>query len=139
VAGEEIENPIEAEYVGRDGEPYWAERIHLPIVWDGEPALLATWTNITEHKRVREELEPLKNRLASENTYLQEEIRLEHDFEEIVTQSVVFKRVLRQIKQIAGTGSSVLITGETGTGKELIARSLHNLSPRRDRPLVKVN
>ena len=85
------------------------------------------------------ELETLKNRIEKENIYLQEEIKHEHNFEEIVGQSNPIKKVLRQIELVAGTDSNVLIRGETGTGKELIARAIHNLSERKGRPLIKVN
>ena len=63
----------------------------------------------------------------------------QHNFEDIIHQSDVFKKVLRKIEQVAKTDSTVLILGETGTGKELIVRAVHNLSARQDRPLVKVN
>lgn len=85
------------------------------------------------------ELESLKNRLEKENLYLQEEILVEHNFEEIIGRSEVFKKVLRKVEQVAHTKATVLISGETGTGKELIARAVHNLSNRESRPLVKVN
>ena len=85
------------------------------------------------------EVERLKVQLEAENVYLQEEIKLEHNFDEIVGKSSEIINVLKQVEQVAPTDSTVLILGETGTGKELIARALHNLSPRRDRPLVKVN
>ena len=85
------------------------------------------------------EVDQLKNRLRAENVYLQEEIKLEHNFDEIVGRSKKLKRVLRQVEQVAPTDATVLIQGETGTGKELIARAIHNLSRRKDRPLVKVN
>jgi formate hydrogenlyase transcriptional activator len=85
------------------------------------------------------EVEALKNRLQAENVYLQEEIRREHPFEEIVGVSPVLLDVLRMVERVAPTDSTVLIHGETGTGKELIARAIHNQSARRDRPLVKVN
>jgi PAS domain S-box-containing protein len=85
------------------------------------------------------ELEQLKNRLQAENVYLQEEIKLEHNFEEIITQSESMRKELLKIEQVAGTDATVLIFGETGTGKELIARAVHNLSLRKARPLVKVN
>jgi formate hydrogenlyase transcriptional activator len=71
--------------------------------------------------------------------YLQEEIRREHPFEELVGSSPALLAILRQVEQVAPTDTSVLILGETGTGKELIARAIHNRSARRDRPLVKVN
>lgn len=84
-------------------------------------------------------MERLKNRLQAENVYLREEIRTEQNFEEIVGQSEALKNVLRKVEQVAPTDATVLIQGETGTGKELVARAIHNLSPRRDRPLIKVN
>jgi len=79
------------------------------------------------------------NRLTEEKLYLQDEIRTEHNFEEIIGESAVLKRILRQVQTVAPTDSTVLIQGETGTGKELIARAIHNLSARRERTLVKVN
>jgi transcriptional regulator with GAF, ATPase, and Fis domain len=85
------------------------------------------------------EVESLKNRLQAENVYLQEEIRKEHNFEEMVGQSPALLTVLRKVERIADTDATVLICGETGSGKELIARALHNSGPRRQRPLVKVN
>ena len=85
------------------------------------------------------EVEQLKDRLHAENVYLQEEIRLEHNFGEIVGESAALKEVLHRVEQVAPTDTTVLILGESGTGKELIARALHHLSGRRERPLVKVN
>jgi formate hydrogenlyase transcriptional activator len=92
-----------------------------------------------DHCLAYEEVQSLRDRLARENTYLQEEIRREHPFEELVGSSSALLAVLRKVEQVAPTDTSVLILGETGTGKELIARALHNRSARRDRPLVKVN
>jgi formate hydrogenlyase transcriptional activator len=86
-----------------------------------------------------EEIASLKARLEKENVYLQEEIRTEHNFEEIVGNSTALLDLLRRVDQVAPTDSSVLIYGETGTGKELIARAIHNRSTRKSRPLVKVN
>lgn len=86
-----------------------------------------------------EEIKALKGRLEKENVYLQEEIRTVHNFEEIVGNSPVLLELLRKVDQVAPTDSSVLIYGETGTGKELIARAIHDRSNRKDRPLVKVN
>ena len=86
-----------------------------------------------------EEIAALKARLERENIYLQEEIRTEHNFEEIVGNSPALLEVLRTVEQVAPTGSTVLIYGETGTGKELIARAIHNRSGRKDRPLVRVD
>jgi formate hydrogenlyase transcriptional activator len=85
------------------------------------------------------EIETLKNKLEKEKLYLEEEIRSEYNFEEIVGSSSVLKRALQNVQTVASTGSTVLIYGETGTGKELIARAIHNLSERHERTLVKVN
>lgn len=90
-------------------------------------------------KEALSEVERLKNRLQAENVYLREEIRTEHNFEEIIGESQALKNVLRKVEQVAPTDATVLIQGETGTGKELVAHAIHNLSPRRDRPLIKVN
>jgi formate hydrogenlyase transcriptional activator len=79
------------------------------------------------------------NKLTEEKLYLQDEIRTEHNFEEIIGDSPLLKDILRQLKTVAPTDSTILILGETGTGKELIARAIHNLSARRERTLVKVN
>jgi formate hydrogenlyase transcriptional activator len=79
------------------------------------------------------------DRLTEEKIYLQDEIRAEHNFEEIIAEGAGLKNILRGVQTVASTDSTVLIQGETGTGKELIARAIHNLSPRRERALVKVN
>jgi formate hydrogenlyase transcriptional activator len=92
-----------------------------------------------ENMKAYEEIAKLKARLEKENIYLREEIRTEHNFEEIVGHSPALLAVLRAVEQIAPTDSTVLIYGETGTGKELIARALHNRSARKDRALVSVN
>jgi formate hydrogenlyase transcriptional activator len=93
----------------------------------------------TDLRAALAEVERLKNRLQAENIYLQEEIQREHNFEEIVGSSPALLELLSQVEQVAPTGSTVLIYGETGTGKELIARAIHDRSERRGRPLVKVN
>jgi len=92
-----------------------------------------------ELRTALEEVERLKNRLQEENVYLQEEIKLEHNFNEIVGRSSKLNEALLKIEQVASTDSTVLILGETGTGKELIARAIHGIGDRRNRPLVKVN
>jgi formate hydrogenlyase transcriptional activator len=81
----------------------------------------------------------LKDKLAQENLYLEDEIRTEQGFEEIIGHGEALRAVLRQIETVAPTGSTVLIYGETGTGKELIARAIHNLSRRSTNPFVKLN
>jgi chemotaxis protein methyltransferase CheR len=102
--------------------------------------------DITERKqseealqKALEEVSQLKNQLQEENIYLQEEIKLVHNFDEIVGQSDAIKYVLYKIEQVAPTDSTVLIMGETGTGKELVARAIHSTGSRKDRALVKVD
>src|SRR5882724_10300439 len=85
------------------------------------------------------EIAELKDKLAAEKVYLEDEIRTEYNFEEIIGQSSALKRVLHQVETVAPTDSAVLIGGETGTGKELIARAIHQLSRRRERTFVKLN
>ncbi|MBN9518528.1 sigma 54-interacting transcriptional regulator [bacterium] len=87
----------------------------------------------------RQELQKANARLAAEKRYLEEEIRTERRTDEIVGGGAALKKVLEQVEVVAPTDSTVLITGETGTGKELIARAVHRLSGRRDRTFVKVN
>jgi len=108
--------------------------------------VIALVSDITQRKQAEEalraalaEVQQLKNRLQAENVYLQEEIRGEHNFVELVGGSPPLLATLRKVEQVAPTDSTVLVTGETGTGKELIARALHSRSARRDRPLVKVD
>ena len=84
-------------------------------------------------------IDKLKEKLTREKIYLEEEIRTEHNFDEIVGESAALRRVLKEVETVAPTDSTVFIRGETGTGKELIARALHQLSPRRDRTFVKIN
>jgi formate hydrogenlyase transcriptional activator len=92
-----------------------------------------------ENMKAYEEIAALKARLERENVYLQEEIRTQHNFEEIVGNSPALLGALRKVEKVAGTDSTVLILGETGTGKELLARAIHSRSARKGRPLVKVN
>jgi formate hydrogenlyase transcriptional activator len=85
------------------------------------------------------DIETLKNKLASEKLYLEDEIRTDRNFDELIGASQSFKRILKQVETVAPTDSAVLIRGETGTGKELLARAIHNLSARHERTLVKIN
>ncbi len=92
-----------------------------------------------DHCFAYEELAQLRDRLRAENVYLQEEIQEVHNFAEIVGRSPALSKVLALVETVASTPSTVLILGETGTGKELVARAIHDRSPRRERPLVRVN
>src|SRR3984893_15695848 len=85
------------------------------------------------------EIRELKDKLAQEKLYLEDEIRSEMNFAQIVGKSASLRRVLKQVETVAPTDSTVLIYGDTGTGKELIARAIHDLSPRRSKPFVKLN
>jgi len=86
-----------------------------------------------------QEIESLKDKLSQEKAYLEEEVRTEHNFGEIVGESAALRRVLKEVETVAPTDSTVLIRGESGTGKELIARAVHDLSPRNERTFVNIN
>lgn len=86
-----------------------------------------------------QEIEALRDKLAKEKAYLEEEVRTEHQFGDIVGENAALRGILKQVETVAPTDSTVLIRGETGTGKELIARAVHDLSPRKDRTFVKLN
>jgi transcriptional regulator with GAF, ATPase, and Fis domain len=93
------------------------------------------FVDITERVLMEQE----KARLEAQNKYFQDEIRSEHNFDEIIGSSPALLNLLRQVEQISKIDSTVLVLGETGTGKELIARAIHDRSPRKNRALVKVN
>ena len=96
-------------------------------------------TLAVENAVAYKQIAQLKDKLAEEKLYLEEEIQTEYNFEEIVGDSPALRAVLKEVQTVAQTDSTVLILGETGTGKELIARALHNHSTRRDRTFVKLN
>ena len=97
--------------------------------------VLSVIRDLTEKKESEEAL----RRSEQEKRYLEEEIITTHQFEAIVGENPGLKRVMKQVENVAATDATVLILGETGTGKELIARAIHQLSPRRDRAIVKLN
>jgi PAS domain S-box-containing protein len=116
-----------------DGRPVWVQFWSRP-----EPDGRHTRTMLIDiTDRVLAERE--NARLERENLYLQEEIKSAGDFDEIVGRSPALTAVLDSLRRVAPTDASVLITGETGTGKELIARAIHSTSKRRDKPLIKLN
>jgi formate hydrogenlyase transcriptional activator len=92
-----------------------------------------------ELRRALSEIKTMKDQLEAENIYFRQEIKMKHQFDNILGQSDGLKYVLYRAEQVAPTNTTVLILGETGTGKELIAAAIHNLSPRKDRPLISVN
>jgi formate hydrogenlyase transcriptional activator len=116
-----------------DGRPIWVQFWSRP-----EPDGLHTRTMIIDiTQRVLAERE--RSRLQTQNSYLQEEIRQSLHFDEIVGRSQALAAVLDNVRAVAPTDASVLITGETGTGKELVARAIHSAGRRKDKPLIKVN
>ena len=132
----------------RDGETRWIEHVCQPVTDDKGRSIgfrasnrdvTARKTSEIELRGSYAEVEKLKNQLEAESAYLQDEIKLEHNFENIIGRSESLKYVLNRIEQVAPMDSPVLIMGETGTGKELMARALHSLSPHGKRALVKVN
>jgi PAS domain S-box-containing protein len=122
---------------------------HNTILRDDDGKIIGTLSSgedITARKRAEDELlnalleiRRLNERIEAENVYLREEIRMAHLHGDIVGQSEAMKSVMAQAEQVAKTDSTVLILGETGTGKELLARAIHNMSSRKDRPLIVVN
>lgn len=126
-------------------EQHWFLMSAMPLVGDDQ-GIVVSHKEVTELKKVENalqaalsEIEELKDRLEQENIYLQEEIKLEHNFDEIIGRSKALKAALKKIERVAPTDTTVLILGETGTGKELITRAIHNRSARKERPLVKIN
>jgi formate hydrogenlyase transcriptional activator len=132
--------------VGRDGEVIG----HLAVFDDRPMADASLEVSVLqifadraaaelERLRASKELESLRDRLEAENVYLQEEIRTQHNFEEIIGNAPPLLDALSKVERVAATDSTVLIAGETGSGKELFARAIHSRSSRSGRPLVKVN
>jgi len=110
------------------------------IQWWSKPDVSGKFTrtmfiDITDKVMITQE----KDNLRAENSYLQDEIKFTHNFEEIISKSKLFHKVLQQIEQVASTDATVLIIGESGTGKELLARAVHNISKRNKRALIKIN
>ncbi|MBK9128035.1 MAG: sigma 54-interacting transcriptional regulator [Phycisphaerales bacterium] len=115
-----------------------------PAAYDGADVpflqLVASQVAVAvENALAFQEIGSLKDKLAKEKTYLEEEVRSEHRFGDIVGENAALRAVLKQVETVAPTESTVLIQGETGTGKELFARAVHDLSPRKGRTFVKLN
>lgn len=131
----------------KSGEPIAVEYTSTPIFEMGRlVGAVVLFRDIRERQRTEarlrdalSEVEQLKTRLEMENQYLQEEINAHGNHHEIVGESPAVKHLLQQIELVAATDANVLVTGESGTGKELVARAIHASSPRRDRPLIRVN
>jgi PAS domain S-box-containing protein len=132
----------------KDGSSFPVEYVSTPVRDESGKLIgaVVTFNDISERKRREEalrsalaEVEQLKERLQAENQYLRQEIKVSHNFEEIIGQGLAMTTAKRLVEQVAATDATVLILGETGVGKELFARAIHNLSWRRERPLIKVN
>ena len=148
VVKEKIVIPFEELWIDREGKERYYVRLFSPVtdVNNNVRYVIGYGQEITDlkksEKKLRkalEEVRQLKSQLEAENTYLQEEIKLAHNFENIITLNKKYKNILASIEQVATTNATVLILGESGTGKELLARAVHNLSNRVSRTLVKVN
>lgn len=131
----------------KDGSCFPVEYTSTPMYDEGAlSGAVVVFKDISERKEAErkllkafQEVEQLKERLQEQNVYLQEEIREDHNFGEILGKSAAVLQLLQQVQQVASTDATVLILGESGTGKELIARAIHQNSVRSDKPLVKIN
>lgn len=132
----------------RDGQICWIENVCRPVIDNGNEFLGFRGSNRDITMRKQSELDlrsafsqinRLKEQFEAENIYLRQEVKLEHQHDTVIGQSGAIRDVLSRVELVAGTDATVLITGETGTGKELIARAIHDLSSRKDRVMVTVN
>lgn len=148
ISGEIKSFDIEKRYLRKDGSIVWVY-LNCSVVTDeqGNPVHLLTYIrDITKRKQAEEalkealaEVQRLKERLEAENVYLRSEVSGVHGHGQLVGRSEAMQKVLQQVEQVARTDMTVLILGETGTGKELVAWAVHEKSGRSERPLVKVN
>ncbi len=131
----------------KDGSSFCVEYTSTPILEKGKPVgAVVVFRDNTQRRqadedlrRAMDEVAALKNQLQDQNHYLQEEISAEHNFHEIIGESLPMQAMRTAIETVAPSSANVLITGETGTGKELVARAIHASGPRRAQPLIKVN
>jgi chemotaxis protein methyltransferase CheR len=145
---ERVPYKVEYRLLTKSGEYLWF-LARGQAIWNSEGRAVrmsGSIQDITERKQAElnlqaalSEIKELKEKLEVERAYLQEEIKLEYNYENIIGGSDGLNYVLYKVEQIAPSDTTVLVLGETGTGKELVARAIHGLSPRKDRVLVKVN
>jgi PAS domain S-box-containing protein len=133
------DNPFEGSDLHQDGRRIPVEITNSVIEEDGKRLVLSVVRDITERKRSEEAIRQLQDRLQAENAYLRGQIQLDPIHPKVIGRSDALGRALAQAKQVAATDATVLLLGETGTGKELLAAAIHDLSPRRNRPMIKVN
>lgn len=119
----------------KDGTEFPVDIMLGPVEGPNGRLILSVIRDLSQKREAEEAL----RRSEQEKRYLEEELSTTHQFEEIIGESAGLKRVLKQVETVAATDATVLILGETGTGKELIARAIHELSPRRERAFVKLN
>ena len=130
-----------------DGTAIPVEYTSTPIMRDNKPdGAVVVFRDITERRRIEQqredayaEIKALKEQLEQERDYLRDEIDITVNFEDIIGESMALKRTLAKVEAVATTTANVLILGESGVGKEMIARAIHIQSPRADKPLIKVN
>ncbi len=124
----------------KDGTSFPVEYVSTPI-WENMKikGAVVIFKDITERKQAEEEIQNLRQRLELENAYLREEFREATAYGDIIGNSPALAHIISQIEMVAPTEANVLITGESGTGKELVAREIHNHSPRKEKPIIKVN
>jgi PAS domain S-box-containing protein len=139
-----IEN--EHPFYRSDGSAFYVEAAATYIYYRGQECCCITMRDITQRKEKEEELhramdqiQALRDKAETQKTYLQEEVTSDYNFNNIISKSTNYHQILKQVAQVADTSSTVLIQGETGTGKELLARAIHGMSNRDESPLVKVN
>src|SRR5207248_7979834 len=130
--------PFEKEYFRKDGSRV-PVLIGGALFQDGGHEGVAFVLDLSEQKRAEAEIRALKDQLYKENLVLRDEVDRTSMFEEIVGTSQALRPALARVGKVAGSDTTVLIMGETGTGKELVARAIHRRSPRGARPFVSVN
>lgn len=133
-------------HIRKDGSEIPVEITNNIINWEGKEFKCSVVRDITERRNnerklleAYDQIERLKNKLEKQNSYLRDEIKVQYNFDEIIAENKQCKLMLKRLEQVSKTPSTVLIVGETGTGKELFARAIHNLSDRGDNTLIKLN
>ncbi len=140
------EQIVETVYITKTGRSFPVYGNGKLVTINGKKYLIGLAVDVTELKQAQQkikqqlkEIQKLKEQLEAENLYLRQELNIQHAFSEIIGESNILKYSLYRLEQVAPTDSTVLLEGETGTGKELFARALHQLSRRKNKPLITVN